>query len=79
VKHAALIILALTAATLAAACGGSSKGACDPSTIEANGNCYWEKTRACDAIGCVPPDTCNEVSGSPAHVECVKSGPIPAS
>ena len=56
-----------------AACGGSGKGACDPTTIEANGNCYWEKTRACDAIGCIPPDECVEVSGSPSHVECRKS------
>jgi hypothetical protein len=52
------------------ACGASAKGACDPSTIEANGNCYWEKTRACDAIGCIPPNECVETGGSPSHVEC---------
>jgi hypothetical protein len=58
---------------LVAACAGASaNNNCDPHTIVANGRCYWEKDRACDAISCLPPSECVVHEGSPATVECKK-------
>jgi hypothetical protein len=63
----------LALAALLGACAGSSgKSNCDPQTIVVAGRCYWEKERACDAIGCVPPDECVVLEGKPAAVECHK-------
>jgi hypothetical protein len=65
-------MLAGALALLFAGCGGASNSACDPHTIVVGGKCYWEKDRACDAIGCLPPSECVELEGTPAKVECHK-------
>jgi len=64
-------ILLLIASVLAlAACGASNN--CDPATIVVGSRCFWEKSQACDAIGCLPPNECVVHEGRPASVECQK-------
>jgi len=66
-------LAAIAGALLLAACaGGPPKNSCDPHTITVNGRCFWEKDRACDAIGCLPPNECVVLETTPAQVECKK-------
>ncbi len=56
-----------------AGCGGASSSTCDPHTIVVAGKCFWEKDRACDAIGCVPPSECVELRRRAREaIECHK-------
>lgn len=65
-KALAVIALALLG------CGGARPKDCDPTTLVVNDKCFWDKDRACDEIGCVPPNECAEVDSSPPTVECHK-------
>src|SRR5262249_33197929 len=53
-------------------CGGSPPQDCEPTTIVVHGKCFFEKDRACDEIGCLPPNQCVELDTSPPSVECRK-------
>jgi hypothetical protein len=64
---------ALTFVALASlSCGGAHPKDCDPTTIVVHGKCFFEKDRACDEIGCLPPNECVELDSSPPQVECRK-------
>jgi hypothetical protein len=71
---AVALVLAATLAPAFLGCGGANGNSnCDPHTIVVNGRCFWEKDRACDAIGCLPPSECVVLEGAPAKVECHKN------
>jgi hypothetical protein len=63
--------LFLMAVVVASGCAGANGANCDPATIAVGGNCYWDKTQACDALSC-PLDQCIVHEGHPASVECKK-------
>jgi hypothetical protein len=66
------LVLLISFALGSSSCAASAAGACDPATIVVKDKCYWEKNRACDALGCTPPDECVMHEGTPATVECKK-------
>jgi hypothetical protein len=69
----ALLSAASIAAVFLGCSGANGNSNCDPHTIVVNGRCFWEKDRACDAIGCLPPSECVVLEGSPSKVECHKN------
>jgi hypothetical protein len=66
-KHAFLATV-----MLALGCGGARTNDCDPTMIVVKDKCFWDKDRACDELGCLPPNECVELDGSPPQVECRK-------
>jgi len=70
---AAYALALIAAAAIASASCSGAQNNCDPVAIVAHGKCFLDKDRACDEIGCVPPNECIELDKSPPEVECRKA------
>jgi CDP-diacylglycerol pyrophosphatase len=64
------VVIVLAAGASASCSGSQSK--CDPIAIVVHDKCFLDKDRACDEIGCVPPNECVELDKSPPQIECRK-------
>src|SRR5262245_49731271 len=56
----AVVIVIVLAAGASTSCAGS-QSKCDPVAIVVHDRCFLDKDRACDEIGCVPPNECVEL------------------